>query len=264
MMSEKKKIITATWYRLSITCTLSQQDVLDSKNSAIKDLQYELARVCKVSNTEYPEKRCVSRKYLKSCSGKCSNFRALLQVFSLRGIASLAWWQMDTCHRLSLFCLHPNWYWTEAVTHMSSIIITTLPSHPVGWDGSNFGDIVSSFSLYLHELLFKLVILYWHDMYYFVFIFYFMTGPQRFDADVRIETRSFRDSDGRLGLQATRIHSRRSSTRPGARRTRLRHHLNNQQLLSMLLNQHRWLLIQKRFNPILFPNHVRVVYGLQK
>jgi hypothetical protein len=25
------------------------QDVLDSKNSAIKDLQYELARVCKVS-----------------------------------------------------------------------------------------------------------------------------------------------------------------------------------------------------------------------
>ena len=26
-----------------------QQDVLDSKNSAIKDLQYELARVCKVS-----------------------------------------------------------------------------------------------------------------------------------------------------------------------------------------------------------------------
>ena len=27
------------------------QDVLDSKNSAIKDLQYELARVCKVSTT---------------------------------------------------------------------------------------------------------------------------------------------------------------------------------------------------------------------
>lgn len=26
------------------------QDVLDSKNSAIKDLQYELARVCKVKN----------------------------------------------------------------------------------------------------------------------------------------------------------------------------------------------------------------------
>ena len=25
------------------------QDVLDSKNSAIRDLQYELARVCKVS-----------------------------------------------------------------------------------------------------------------------------------------------------------------------------------------------------------------------
>lgn len=25
-----------------------QQDVLDSKNSAIRDLQYELARVCKV------------------------------------------------------------------------------------------------------------------------------------------------------------------------------------------------------------------------
>lgn len=26
------------------------QDVLDSKNSAIRDLQYELARVCKVYN----------------------------------------------------------------------------------------------------------------------------------------------------------------------------------------------------------------------
>lgn len=29
------------------------QDVLDSKNSAIKDLQYELARVCKVNNVFY-------------------------------------------------------------------------------------------------------------------------------------------------------------------------------------------------------------------
>lgn len=29
---------------------LYQQDVLDSKNSAIKDLQYELARVCKAHN----------------------------------------------------------------------------------------------------------------------------------------------------------------------------------------------------------------------
>lgn len=28
---------------------VTPQDVLDSKNSAIKDLQYELARVCKVS-----------------------------------------------------------------------------------------------------------------------------------------------------------------------------------------------------------------------
>ena len=30
--------------------TVCLQDVLDSKNSAIKDLQYELARVCKVSS----------------------------------------------------------------------------------------------------------------------------------------------------------------------------------------------------------------------
>lgn len=29
------------------------QDVLDSKNSAIKDLQYELARVCKVNGVFY-------------------------------------------------------------------------------------------------------------------------------------------------------------------------------------------------------------------
>ena len=29
------------------------QDVLDSKNSAIKDLQYELARVCKVNDVFY-------------------------------------------------------------------------------------------------------------------------------------------------------------------------------------------------------------------
>ena len=33
----------------SSPCLLLLQDVLDSKNSAIKDLQYELARVCKVS-----------------------------------------------------------------------------------------------------------------------------------------------------------------------------------------------------------------------
>ena len=37
----------------ALTCVIISflQDVLDSKNSAIKDLQYELARVCKVSNT---------------------------------------------------------------------------------------------------------------------------------------------------------------------------------------------------------------------
>ena len=34
---------------VSSPCLLLLQDVLDSKNSAIKDLQYELARVCKVS-----------------------------------------------------------------------------------------------------------------------------------------------------------------------------------------------------------------------
>ena len=33
---------------MSIFTTFNYQDVLDSKNSAIKDLQYELARVCKV------------------------------------------------------------------------------------------------------------------------------------------------------------------------------------------------------------------------
>ena len=34
----------------SIFLIILLQDVLDSKNSAIKDLQYELARVCKVKN----------------------------------------------------------------------------------------------------------------------------------------------------------------------------------------------------------------------
>lgn len=32
----------------------SPQDVLESKNSAIKDLQYELARVCKVRRAPHP------------------------------------------------------------------------------------------------------------------------------------------------------------------------------------------------------------------
>ena len=50
-------------YVKSLCCFLNQisqrnlfvlfQDVLDSKNSAIKDLQYELARVCKVNDVLY-------------------------------------------------------------------------------------------------------------------------------------------------------------------------------------------------------------------
>lgn len=34
--------------------TRKLEDVLDSKNSAIRDLQYELARVCKVSHANTP------------------------------------------------------------------------------------------------------------------------------------------------------------------------------------------------------------------
>ena len=38
----------SAFYNCVLPCCFSK-DVLDSKNSAIKDLQYELARVCKVN-----------------------------------------------------------------------------------------------------------------------------------------------------------------------------------------------------------------------
>ena len=39
---------------MTLTVFVLPQDVLDSKNSAIRDLQYELARVCKVCSSPTP------------------------------------------------------------------------------------------------------------------------------------------------------------------------------------------------------------------
>ena len=81
--------------RIKSSCLISQ-DVLDSKNSAIKDLQYELARVCKVggcmcdstetvthffAGQKIALTKCIKSVFVSECMYECAGICVCLFVY---------------------------------------------------------------------------------------------------------------------------------------------------------------------------------------
>ncbi|KAA3672374.1 uncharacterized protein DEA37_0004182 [Paragonimus westermani] len=58
-----EKIISPFYYNTTFLLICHLKDILDSKNIAIKELQYELARVCKAHND-----------LIQACEGKMRQF----------------------------------------------------------------------------------------------------------------------------------------------------------------------------------------------